>query len=307
MELGYYQEFIELSKQLNFHKAAESLRMSQSALSKHIKALEIHYGCALFARSRQNVSLTPEGAELLEYAQAIWRDYRRAKEALDHLHETRPLIVAGLLESPEEHSLAAELIAFMGEHPGNRRIRIRNMGSSIPSERLAGLSQHLYDCYVFYGLEKETRTTPGGEDVAVSFLCDIPLDVVVSSESILAEQDSVALSNLAGGTFIHLAGPNFTPTWHLVESLLRERGVPFIEKPIPTDSVYDYANLDLGNSLLVMPRRRRFTSLALGPRTKTLTVDDPSFKLKLDAAYLKASEDDTMRLLIEGLRRCCAC
>ena len=56
MELAYYQEFIELSKQLNFRKTAESLCLSQSALSKHLKALEDHYGCTLLARSRHSWS-----------------------------------------------------------------------------------------------------------------------------------------------------------------------------------------------------------------------------------------------------------
>ena len=297
MELAYYQEFIELSKQLNFRKTAESLCLSQSALSKHLKALEDHYGCALLARSRQGVSLTPEGAELLEYAQVIWRDYQQSKQAMDRLRETRPLVVGGLLESPEEHPVVAELIRHMAERPGMRRLRIRNVGSAMPSERLHGLESNLFDCYVFYGLGRESELLGSSADVTIAPICDVPLDIVVSADSVLADKESVTLSDLTGGTFIHLSGPNFTPTWRLVESILREKGVPYIEKPVPTDSVYDYANL-------AMPRRRRSSDLALGAHTRTLRVNDPAFKIALEAAYLNASEDESIGWLVEGLRRC---
>ncbi|WP_304426181.1 LysR family transcriptional regulator [uncultured Adlercreutzia sp.] len=304
MELAYYQEFIELSKQLNFRKTAESLCLSQSALSKHLKALEDHYGSTLLARSRQGVSLTPEGAELLEYAQVIWRDYQQSKEAMDRLRETRPLVVGGLLESPEEHPVVAELIRHMAERPGMRRLRIRNVGSAMPSERLHGLESNLFDCYVFYGLDHESKRLADGPEVAIAPICDVPLDIVVSADSVLADKESVTLSDLAGGTFIHLSGPNFTPTWRLVETILQEKGVPYIEKPVPTDSVYDYANLDLGNAILAMPRRRRSSGLALGARTRTIHVSDPAFKITLEAAYLSADEDESMDWLVEGLRRC---
>ncbi len=304
MELDYFREFIELTKQLNFRKAAESLCMSQSALSKHLKALEEHYGCMLLARSRQNVSLTPEGAELLEYSQAICRDYEQSLHAISRMREMRPLVVGGILENPEEHPIVTELIRYMAEQPDTRRLRIRNVGSAMPAERLQGLASNLYDCYVFYGLENERADLADKDTVGIAPICDVPLDIVVSSESVLADREFVELSDLAGGTFIHLSGPNFTPTWRLVENILRKKGVPFIERPIPTDSVYDYANLDLGGAILAMPRRRASSNLTLGPRTKALPVNDPAFCLELDAAFLRANEDESIHHLIEGLRRC---
>lgn len=304
MELGYYQEFIELSQQLNYRKAAAELCLSQSALSKHIKALEEHYGCALFARTRQAVSLTPEGAELLEYAQAIWRDYTASVQALQRLRESRPLVVAGLLESPEEHPAVADLMYFMSAQPGLRRVRIRNVGSVMPAQRLKGLPSRLFDCFVFYGLQEEADRLEERDEIEVASICTVPLGVIVSSDSVLAQKESVSLSDLAGGTFIHLSGPNFTPTWRLVEAILHRKGVPFVEKPLPTDSVYDYASLDLGNAILAMPLRPNSPGLSAGPRTKIIPVSDEDFSLELNAAYLKADRDESIDRLVEGLRHC---
>jgi len=59
MNIEYFQEFVELAQRLNYREAAARLNMSQSALSKHVKALEAEYGTKLLNRDRNSVALTP--------------------------------------------------------------------------------------------------------------------------------------------------------------------------------------------------------------------------------------------------------
>ena len=59
--------FIEVSKTQNFHKAAERLYITQSALSQRIQNLEKDIGSVLFVRNRSNVFLTEAGKKLLAY------------------------------------------------------------------------------------------------------------------------------------------------------------------------------------------------------------------------------------------------
>lgn len=56
---------------LNFSRAAESLYVSQSALSKQISELEQELGVALFDRDRRSVALTSAGQLLLPEAKDI--------------------------------------------------------------------------------------------------------------------------------------------------------------------------------------------------------------------------------------------
>ena len=77
MNIEYFQEFVELAQRLNYREAAARLNMSQSALSKHVKALEAEYGTKLLDRDRNSVALTPTGAMLVEYAQYIWSTYEK--------------------------------------------------------------------------------------------------------------------------------------------------------------------------------------------------------------------------------------
>ena len=62
MEIGTIQEFVVLAECLNFSEAASRLFISQSSLSKHIKALEQELGVALFERTTRSIRLSGAGA-----------------------------------------------------------------------------------------------------------------------------------------------------------------------------------------------------------------------------------------------------
>lgn len=64
MNTNRLYEFLVLSKTLSFSKAAESLYISQSVLTKHIKEMENEMGVELFSRSTHGVSLTEAGRTL---------------------------------------------------------------------------------------------------------------------------------------------------------------------------------------------------------------------------------------------------
>lgn len=59
----------------NFSEAAESLYISQSALSKQLKAMEDELGVALFYRNHSKVKLTPPGERISLHVEAILLEY----------------------------------------------------------------------------------------------------------------------------------------------------------------------------------------------------------------------------------------
>ncbi|MGL4268858.1 MAG: LysR family transcriptional regulator, partial [Plesiomonas sp.] len=73
MELRDLRAFVTLSDVLHFGQAAERLHITQSALSKQIKRLELALGGALLARSAGATTLTPLGRALLDDARDIVR------------------------------------------------------------------------------------------------------------------------------------------------------------------------------------------------------------------------------------------
>lgn len=63
--------FLAVAETLNFSRAAESIYLSQPALSLRINALEEELGTKLFLRTRQQVYLTATGSALLPEVQEI--------------------------------------------------------------------------------------------------------------------------------------------------------------------------------------------------------------------------------------------
>ncbi|MDA3937891.1 MAG: LysR family transcriptional regulator [Spirochaetia bacterium] len=61
--------FLAAAKSLNFSRAAESLFITQSALSQRVKNLELTMGATLFIREPSQVKITEIGEKLLSYCQ----------------------------------------------------------------------------------------------------------------------------------------------------------------------------------------------------------------------------------------------
>lgn len=71
MDMTQLSCFLAVADSLNFAKAAESLHLSQSAVSKRIKSLEEEVGTLLFERSTRHVRLTDAGRIFYPHAKNL--------------------------------------------------------------------------------------------------------------------------------------------------------------------------------------------------------------------------------------------
>jgi LysR family transcriptional regulator, low CO2-responsive transcriptional regulator len=67
--------FIAVAEKLSFSRAAESLLLTQSAVSHHIAKMEREFGVPLLIRHARQVSLTPAGHTLLDHAKQLVRSF----------------------------------------------------------------------------------------------------------------------------------------------------------------------------------------------------------------------------------------
>ncbi len=84
MELTYLYYFKVIAEKENMSRAAESLHVSQPALSKTISKLEQSLGVTLFERKKGRISLSPIGADF----------YRQVSKAFDCIDEGQRIIDA---------------------------------------------------------------------------------------------------------------------------------------------------------------------------------------------------------------------
>jgi DNA-binding transcriptional LysR family regulator len=85
LDLRKLRYFVAVAESLHFGRAAESLYISQPALSRQIRQLEDEVGAQLLVRNSRKVTLTPageqlacEGARLLAMSQSVLHGTRRA-------------------------------------------------------------------------------------------------------------------------------------------------------------------------------------------------------------------------------------
>ncbi|EPZ7739135.1 HTH-type transcriptional regulator HdfR [Yersinia enterocolitica] len=84
MDTELLKTFLEVSRTRHFGRAAESLYLTQSAVSFRIRQLENQLGANLFTRHRNNIRLTPAGERLLPYAETLMSTWQLAKKEVAH-------------------------------------------------------------------------------------------------------------------------------------------------------------------------------------------------------------------------------
>ena len=72
-ELNQLRCFVAVAAEMNFHRAAERLNMTQPPLSRQIQLLERNIDVQLFDRSGRNIRLTAGGRRFLVEAQDLWQ------------------------------------------------------------------------------------------------------------------------------------------------------------------------------------------------------------------------------------------
>ena len=115
--LDFIQGFEAAARTLSFTKAAEELFVTQSAVSRQIKALEDHLGVALFERRPRALLLTEEGLALQRAATETLERLQEATQRLRHTGRERPLAVTTTIGFASLW-LVPRLPRFTRGHPG---------------------------------------------------------------------------------------------------------------------------------------------------------------------------------------------
>ncbi len=118
MKTSFFNEFLALSEQLNFSRAAQKLGMNQSVLSRHIKQLEEELGVPLFTRTTQKMELTLYGAALIPHAREILAETEQyALEAENIRRDADNRISLGVCGFPAFYGITALFADFKNTYP----------------------------------------------------------------------------------------------------------------------------------------------------------------------------------------------
>lgn len=115
--------FLEVYRQRSFTHAAETLLITQPAVSQHVKQLEAHYGCTLFVKTGRGIEPTPAAEMLYDHLLTMENDERRIKaEAAELALAPRPKggapLIFGCTRTIADYIAPRIVASHLARHPG---------------------------------------------------------------------------------------------------------------------------------------------------------------------------------------------
>ncbi|MEW6312647.1 MAG: LysR substrate-binding domain-containing protein [Pseudomonadota bacterium] len=188
MTLNELRFIVAVAQERNFRRAAEKCFISQPALSLAIKKLEDELGVQVFERGKNEVSITPSGAVLVEQAQRVLEEAERLKTLAASSHD--PLV--GPLKLGVIYSVAPYLLPELMPV-------LQRLAPHMPLEVEENLTAHLEIGLRNGKLDAAIIALPFGDaNLPTQSLYDESFQVVVPKHHAWARRRSIRASELAG-------------------------------------------------------------------------------------------------------------
>lgn len=211
MDTANLSAFVAVATTGSFSHAAESLHLTQPAVSKRIAVLEQQLDARLFDRIGRHISLTEAGRALLPRAREVLQTLDDTRRALSNLStEVQGRLVLGTSHHIGLHRLPPVLRQFTRRFPAVS-LDIRFLDSEVAYEQVLHGEIELAIITLAPSLE---------EPIVARRIWNDPLDFVVAPDHPLATAGSVSLAQLADCPAVFPGSSTFT---HRVVSRLFER------------------------------------------------------------------------------------
>ena len=214
MTLYSLQQFEALANYQSFSKAAETLFISQSALSHTIQALETELEVSLWERRGQQIILSPQGEQFRMYCRKVLDEHENLQMELNDRND------------PFVNPLRLQM--QVGFYP--QRLLIRTFLNQYPRAKIQiyQAEQGRMACYSLDLMIFTDDTAVPGDDAV--FLFEEPLVLVTHRDHPLASLPEIRLEDLQDYPGIQMQSSSSEKA----EQLFRERGI-YLSPILETD------------------------------------------------------------------------
>lgn len=186
MELRQLRYLLTIANEGSFTRAANSLYVSQSALSQQIKLLESELGVRLFDRAGRRVLLTPAGEALLRHTRQIFQSINDALVEIGELESLqRGEVKISAVETVIAYVIPEAVSQFTRLYPAVRLIIQEKSDEVIEQELLEG------EIDVGIGF-----VPPANQGIAAEPLYEEKLSLIVTKRHPFAQRERVAVADL---------------------------------------------------------------------------------------------------------------
>ena len=204
---------IELSRTLNFSRAAENLFVSQPTFSYQIRLLEEEVGFQIFYRNGKGAELTPAGSQFVTYLTGMREELKRAVEQGQNFSARyKDNITINLMVRQAVYFLPEAMRLFEKSDPD---VQVTPM-----FQYEGGMDTFLKgDADILFALSDETRQLSG---VSVHDLFESHIYLIADRKDPLAEKNKVNDADLYGRTL--MVGGGSPPALRAVQQRLIASG-----------------------------------------------------------------------------------
>lgn len=240
MDIRHLEYFIEVARYCSFTKAAQTLYISQPAISKVIKSIEDELGIILFDRSGRRVVLTDAGKILYNQAQSMVQSFRSlSTEINDLMNLEKGKIRIGLPPMIGSNFFPKVLGQFHERYP-NITIQLVEVGAKRVETEVGNGN-----------LDMGVAVLPTNEEMFNTFrIVKDSLKCIVHPSHPLAEREAISLSELEQEDFVYFH-EDFTLHDRILEECLHLGFEPhLVSKSSQWDFIVEMVAFNLGIALL---------------------------------------------------------
>jgi LysR family transcriptional regulator, hypochlorite-specific transcription factor HypT len=137
MEFRWLEDLLSLANTGSFSRSAEAKRITQSAFSRRIQALEAWAGAKLVNRSSTPTTLTPAGRALLDAGLPALRELLRTRDEVRAEERRNPSVLTFIAMHTLSVLFFPSWLRSLGRGPGTFRCRVRGDRKSMEKSAAA--------------------------------------------------------------------------------------------------------------------------------------------------------------------------
>lgn len=186
------QVFFTVARLLSFTKAAESLHMTQPAVTFQVRQLEEYFNTRLFDRTHNRISLTKAGANVYEYAEKIFELYTEMESMVREMTgDIGGSVTIGASTTIAEYMLPSLL--------GDFRVKYPDVVIHLKVSNTEGVVSMVENNVIDLGV---VEAPVGNKNLVVEECGSDKLVAILPNNHPLAKKSTVALAELLAYPFI---------------------------------------------------------------------------------------------------------
>ncbi len=290
MQVESFKVFCDLAETGSFTKAANTNKVTQSAVSQTISGLEKQFRSLLIERSKKNLRLTAQGEVFYDFSKQILQGYDSLRNRLQALQgQVSGSIRVATVYSVGLHELPPYVQRFLKDHP--------TVNVHVEYRHAAQVYEDVLGSVVDLGLV--AYPTPEPKLQIVPFRKDA-LVLICHPEHPFAKLNSIKIKALVGQKFINYA--KNIPTRKALEKIFRHENVT-------VDNVMEFDNVEtvkraveIGSGVAIVPEET--VRVEVGNQSLAAVRLEGNVQRQLAVLYKKNKVlSPAMKLFIELLKK----